>query len=253
MTRLAALLLALAVWQGAVVGALPSCEDDTAAHCLEDGADMSAEGIDACLAALGPAGRSESCSSYLRVVEGCAADLEGGGICAVAHQNGETIPCLMQRVKPEQLSAACQAALPQKVLSDSLADTFWKDGKRLLAEAEVEQLKGEDAETYERWAKRKSGAKTAKDKDRAYAVKAQKKSQATVVLTAQAQAAAEAALAAGEDAASAAEIAALDAAEKEIHSDLTGTLKSFAKAEIKEIVGNAVKAAKKAGARKGEL
>jgi len=232
---------------------LPSCEDDTAAHCLGDDADMSAAGIDACLSALGPAGRSESCSTYLRVVDGCKADVEGGGVCATAHQNGETMPCLMQRVKPEQLSDVSQAALPKKVLSDSLQDTFWKDGKRLLSEAEVAQLKGEDAETYERWAKRKSGKKTAKDKDRAYAVKSQKKSQATVVITAQAAAAAAKALAAGDDASEAAQEAALDAAEKEINSDLTGTLKSFSKAEIDGIVATAVAKATKGGGAKGEL
>lgn len=233
-------------------GQLPSCEEDTTAHCLGEDADMSAEGIDACLTALGPAGRSESCSAYLRVVAECAPDLEGDGICATAHMNGETMPCLMQRVKPAQLSAACQDALPKKVLSDSLQDTFWKDGKRLLTDAEAKQLKGDDVETYERWAARKSGKKTAKDRDRAYAVKAQKKSQASAVITVQAQAAAAAALAAGEDAEDAAREAALDAAQKEIDSDLTGTLKAFSKSEIKEIVTNAVAKAK-AAAGKSEL
>jgi hypothetical protein len=230
-------LLALAAAQ------MPSCEDDAAAHCLGEDKDMSVEGIDSCLAALGAARRSGSCSAYLAVLEGCSADLAHGGVCAEAYSNGEAMPCLLQRVKPDQLSAPCAAALPKKAAGSGLADTFWADGKRALTDAEAATLKGEDVETYARWIKRKSGKKTDKDKDREYAVKQQKKQQATVAIAAKAEAAAAAALAAGADAGVAAAAAVDAAASKEIEEDMTGTLKSFSKAELKELAQAAVEKA----------
>jgi hypothetical protein len=247
----ALLVLSALLLVGGASAQLPSCEDDTATHCLGEDADMSPEGIDKCLASLGADVLSASCASYVRVLEGCDADISGSGICATAHQNGETMPCLIQRVKPEQLSASCAAALPKRELSDSLQDTFWAEGKRVLTEAEMAKLQGEDAETYDRWYRRKTGKKTAKDKDRAYAVKQQKKQQATSSVTAQAEAAASAAIAAGGDATEAATKAAEAAAQREIESDLTGTLKSFSKAEMKEIVKAAV--SKASGKPKSEL
>ena len=71
---------------GAGAAELPSCESDTAAHCLGEDADMSREGVEPpamtaalqpneqmcialvagiaqCLGALGASGRSESCST----------------------------------------------------------------------------------------------------------------------------------------------------------------------------------------------
>ncbi|KAJ1618601.1 hypothetical protein T492DRAFT_1091530 [Pavlovales sp. CCMP2436] len=210
---------------------------------------MSSTGIDTCLAALGASGRSEICSAYVRATEGCAAELEGSGVCAAAAMDGEAMPCLIQRVKPAQLSEGCQAALPKKVVGDGLADTFWKDGKRLLTDAEMNQLKGDDVEIYAGFHKRKSGKKTDKDRDRAYAVKQQKKQQVTLSITAQAEAAAVAALAFGKDPAEAAEEAALNAAEEAINTDLTRTLKSFSKSEMKEIVSAAVVKAQKSAAK----
>lgn len=95
-------------------GELPSCESDTAEHCLAEGADLSSEGIDACLSALGDAGRSEQCNSYLKLMANCKPDYGRGGVCEDGHMNGETAACLIQRVAPEKLSEACRNALPVK-------------------------------------------------------------------------------------------------------------------------------------------
>ena len=127
--------VAVACFVSMAAAEAPSCEGDTAAHCLGDDADMSAEGITACLEALG-AQRSPSCTSYLALLEGCADDISGDGACAKDHANGDTMPCLLERSKPETLSAKCQAALPKKKASTARRDTFWKEGKRLLTEEE---------------------------------------------------------------------------------------------------------------------
>ena len=94
---------------------LPSCESDTEAHCLGEDADMSPEGIDACLAALSD--RSQRCTDFLALLAACKADISGDGPCASAHGDGETMPCLLQRMKPEELSSSCQAALPKNEVS----------------------------------------------------------------------------------------------------------------------------------------
>ena len=52
-------------------GALPSCDAETEANCLGEDADMSPEGINACLAGL--ADKSESCTTYLALMECVAA------------------------------------------------------------------------------------------------------------------------------------------------------------------------------------
>ena len=94
---------------------LPSCDDETGAHCVGEDADLSPEGINACLEGLGDQ-RSGRCTNYLAVMKGCATDLKGDGVCASAAADGEGMPCLIQRVKPEQLSADCQSVLPKDEL-----------------------------------------------------------------------------------------------------------------------------------------
>lgn len=115
--------LIIALWALAVPALaveLPSCEADTEQYCLGDDKDMSPEGIDACLTAL--ADRSQRCTDYLALLEACKADISGDGICAAAHGDGETVPCLVQRTKPESLSESCQGALPKnEVRSFSLS------------------------------------------------------------------------------------------------------------------------------------
>ena len=99
------------VMLGSVRGAaLPSCEDEISANCLGEDADMSNEGIRACLDGL--AEKSELCNTYLTMMSSCATDIGDGGVCGDAHMNGETMPCLVQRTKPEDLSEACRASLP---------------------------------------------------------------------------------------------------------------------------------------------
>jgi len=75
---------------------------------------MSSEGIAACLDTLGEEGRSAGCNAFRTLIAGCKADYSRGGVCEDGHMNGETAACLLERVAPEQLSEACQAALPAK-------------------------------------------------------------------------------------------------------------------------------------------
>jgi len=148
---------------------LPSCEVDVGAKCLNEGADMSAEGIRSCLEGL--AERTTPCNEYLTLLKACSVDIGFEGICASDHAEGDTIPCLLQRTKPEQLSPDCQAALPVEEVLEGLKYTLWKNGKRHLEEDEVESLNEEDTETYNRWVKRKSkGKNSAAGQDRQYAI-----------------------------------------------------------------------------------
>ena len=89
-------------------------------------------------------------------MEGCAADISSGGACNGAHRDGEAVPCLMQRVAPDQLTEACRAALP-KDEAKGLAK-FWADGKRHLLIDEIMDLSADEKDTYERW-KKKKGAR----------------------------------------------------------------------------------------------
>ena len=111
---------------------LPSCSADEE-NCVQEGMDLSPEGIAACLKAL--PSRSEACSAYLKLMDGCAADLEREGVCGDAAANGEAVPCLVQRTKPEDLSAACQAALPPVEEVTGLAK-YWVDGKREVSRSQ---------------------------------------------------------------------------------------------------------------------
>lgn len=231
---------------------MPSCEGDTEAHCIGEGADLSPEGIDACLQALGADKRSALCNTYLQLMQACEADIGRGGVCESANMDGEAVPCLLQRVKPEQLSAACQAALPAQEAASGLSK-FWSEGKRELTKAEITQLDEEDDDTYTRWLKRKKGKKSDKDKDREYAVREQKKAQATKAVIVAATEAAAAAISNGdskEAVLKAATSAATAAAEAELKGDMTGTLKAFTS---KEITSFAKTAEKEARNKKTEL
>ena len=224
---------------------MPSCEDDTAAHCLGDDADMSSEGIDACLAAL--TDRSQRCTDYLKMLEACKADISGDGVCASAHGDGETMPCLLQRTKPEALSESCRATLP-KDDAKGLAK-FWADGKRQLNINEIADLNADDKDTYNRWkAKKAKKGKTDKDKERDYAVKAAKRERVIDLIS---SAVKEAVAAASEpDVKMAIEVAKAEA-QKALDEDMTGTLKAFGKTELENMARDAYKAAVKA--KKTEL
>jgi len=176
-TILAAAVALAAACHGAE---LPSCENDVAVNCLGDGADMSAEGIDACLEGLtSGTTRSAPCDALLALKKGCHADITGSGVCAADHAQGDTVPCLLQRTKPELLSEACRAVLPVEEQGTGIRDTFWKAGKRVLEDDEVDQLSEEDEETYTRWLKRKKKSKgSAKNNDRAYAVQKMRRDKA---------------------------------------------------------------------------
>ena len=105
------LLVLLSVATAVLSAPLPSCSDDEGA-CVGEDMDLSPEGIMTCLKGL--ASRSEGCTAYLAILEGCATDIAyPDGICGQAHADGETSACLMQRVQPDQLSEACQSALPK--------------------------------------------------------------------------------------------------------------------------------------------
>merc|ERR1712203_1022470 len=96
------------VSSGVNAAPLPSCEDDTSKYCLE-GDDLSSEAIKLCLKGLDSDLRSAGCSTYLSMMDDCAADIGIDDVCNDAHMNGEAIPCLIQRVRPDQLSSSCQA------------------------------------------------------------------------------------------------------------------------------------------------
>ncbi|KAL1528613.1 hypothetical protein AB1Y20_009951 [Prymnesium parvum] len=236
----ALLLLSLSVLSTRAVE-LPSCESDTDAHCVGEGADLSNEGINACLQALG-AKRSERCTSYLRVITACSSDLEGEGVCASAAMDGESIPCLVQRVKPEQLSESCRTALPKDELKGERLALFWKNGKRILDINEIAELNADDKDTYNRWKKKKGGAKSAKAKERDYAIKTQKKEQTVKQVT---QAVVDA-LANDELTIDAATKFVRQESKAAVENDMTGTLKPFTKGEIAGIAKEALAQAKKA-------
>jgi len=218
---------------------LPSCDDETGAHCVGDDADLSPEGINACLEGLGDK-RSGRCSSYLALMKACSNDLKDDGACASAAMDGEGMPCLIQRVKPEQLSQDCQDALPKDELK-GLAK-FWKEGKRMLDINEIADLNADDKDTYNRWKKKKGGAKSAKQKERDYAIKTQKKEQTVTQVT---QAVVDA-LAGGELTLEAATTLVKKESKAALDADMTGTLKPFSKGEVAGIAKEALKQAKKA-------
>ena len=228
---------------------LPSCSDDEGA-CVGEGMDLSPEGIMACLKGL--EGRSEGCTAYLQLLEGCAAELTlPNGICGQASADGETATCLIQRVQPSDLSEACRASLPKVEVATGLAG-LWADGKRQLDEAEVGTLNEDDLDTYQRWLKKKKGPKSSKMKERDFAVKVQKKEKAQKAME---EAALSAAVAAGGGASKDVQELVVEAAkvsfDKSVKEDKTGTLKAgmFSNTHFASVAKKAIKDAK---AGKGE-
>ena len=215
---------------------IPSCDAEVDANCVGEGQDLSSEGINNCLSTL--ESRSKRCSDYLSLMENCKVDTMDGGVCGDAARDGEAIPCLVQRMKPEQLSEACQAALPEDDRK-GLAK-FWADGKRVLLIDEIADLNADDKDTYNRWKKRKGGSKSDKDKDRQYAIKTQKKAQVVKQVT---TAVAER-LAGGELTMDRATSLASREAKAAVEADMTGTLKAFTKGELAGIAKEAIKEAK---------
>ena len=223
--------------------AMPSCENDTNAHCIYDGADLSPEAIDACLKNLGDKASNE-CKNYLTLIDACKAELQNNGICASAMQDGEAAPCLIQRTPKDKLSKECADALPAEEELKGLAK-LWVEGKREIEPEEFQQLNKEDKNTYTRWmTKRKQKSKGKKGKQRDFAVREKKKSVTKAAVLASAKSAAEEAAAAGdgrEQMKSKVELAARKQMAVELKNDKTGTLKEFTKAEMKEIVKTALK------------
>ena len=216
------LLLALVAVHAAA--ALPSCDAETEANCLGEEADMSPAGITSCLAKL--ADKSDSCTTYLALMDACKPDLSADGVCGAAAMDGEAMPCLVQRTKPADLTEACAAALPSSELK-GLAK-FWADGKRQLHINEIAELNAEDKDTYTRWQKRKKGKKTDRDRERDYAVKQAKKERVESLIATAVREAAPATAAAAIEVAQAEE-------KKLLAEDMTGTLKAFAKADLERL------------------
>ena len=154
---------------------------------------------------------------------------------------------------------------------------------RPLVIDEIAELNADDKDTYKRWMKKKGGSKSAKDKERAYAIKTQKKEMAVkqvqrmcnrhgtrgrarlhvrvmrmharaatracrrpcAQVTEAAVAALSKAMGAGEE--GTAELAlkkASAAAREAVDSDMTGTLKPFSKGELAGIAKKALELAK---------
>ena len=80
----------------------------------------------------------EDCLAFRTITAGCGVELASSGPCPDA---SEAMPCLLQRLKPDQLSTECAAAIAQAIPDQgpdtSLRATFWKDGKRKLSQDEV--------------------------------------------------------------------------------------------------------------------
>ena len=62
---------------------------------------------------------------------------------------------------------SCKSALPIVDEATGLKK-FWADGKRVLDDAETEELGEDDLDTYQRWLKKKKGPKSGKQKERDY-------------------------------------------------------------------------------------
>jgi hypothetical protein len=204
MSRCTAIIGAALCAAGLLVGeiaaaGLPSCESDTNRFCLDDDADLSTEGIDACLASHA-ADLDGDCRAYQAIAAACSAELGAEGVCP---DPSDAMPCLLQRVKPESRSVQCQAAVDASVgasdKSSSLHATFWADGKRKLSDSEVSKLNDDDATVYRNWWKRKQ-KKSGSDSDVQYAIKKQKADKQAQILKLQAQQAAQHALAGGSSA-----------------------------------------------------
>lgn len=213
---------------------LPSCDEETEAHCVGEDADLSPEGINKCLAALDS--KSDRCTSLLALTEACTAELSDGGVCFAAKMDGEAMPCLVQRTAPESLSEACRNALPVDDLK-GLAK-MWKEGKRQLTINEIADLNADDKDTYNRWQKKKKGKKSDSQKERDYAVKVAKKERVQSLMTTAVKEGKPSSVA------EAIEIASKEM-KKAVDEDMTGTFKAFTKVQLETIARDAYKATKK--------
>lgn len=163
------------VWSGD----LPSCSNEVSSFCLGKGADLSPEGINACLQS-DPGRLSSSCRDHFKLMAGCAEELSGDGICGNDHANGDGVVCLLQRTAPEKISQSCKDAFPQEEEKTGLAK-FWADGKQFLSDEDVASLNEDEQDTYQRWVKRKkSRGRTNTDRD--YAIRKEKQSKAEQII-----------------------------------------------------------------------
>jgi len=212
---------------------LPTCDDEVGVHCVGEDADLSPEGINACLEGLSE--KSELCTTYLQMMKACKPDMAEGAVCGDAAMNGEAMPCLVQRTKPEDLSEACRATLKVDELQ-GLAK-YWADGKRALNINEIADLNVDDKDTYNRWMKKKKGKKTDKDRERDYAVKAAKRERVESLIAV--------AVKEGRPSTVAEAVKIAEAeAQKAIDEDMTGTLKAFTKPQIHGLAKKAFNALK---------
>lgn len=173
MVKLYLVLMLLVVESLGVFGQdLPSCLAETEAYCLNDGADLSGEGIDKCLRS-DQSRLSLLCQSFLAVTDACKNELSAAGACGKDALEGDGIVCLLSRVDKSLLSEECKDSFPEQKEATGLRETFWKNGKKELAEEQIESLTAEEKDIYTRWVERK-GRTSPRDKDREYALKHKK-------------------------------------------------------------------------------
>merc|ERR1711935_216806 len=170
------------------------------------------------------------CDDYLKLVDACASELKKGAICGAAMDDGEAMPCLILRNKPEDLSADCAAALPKQKEVTGLKK-FWAEGKRVLEKSEEKALDEEELDDYKFWLKRKM-KKTGRSQERDMAIKLAKRDKVLQMVT-------EAATVAAVEVVKAAYATAME-------QDLTKTLVQLSKSEFEKIAKAAIKEASKA-------
>jgi len=233
-------LLFVSYLMNASAQSLPSCEADMNAHCMdsEEYEDLMPAGIDRCLKGL--ATRSSDCDSYLKVVAACGSELKKGGICGAAMDDGEAMPCLILRTKPQDLSAGCVEALPKQKEAIGLKK-FWSEGKRELDQSEESTLDAEELDDYKFWLKRKK-KKTGRSQERDMAIKLAKVERATKIVT---EAATHAAVGMASPSFGAVLEVVKAAYVKAMSEDLTKTLVQLSKSEFEKITKAAMKAAVK--------
>ena len=95
---------------GAVSAAL-SCDDEYMSLCPESM--PSAESLGACLKE-NAVDLTSDCTTWLALQEACATDLDTGACAGYAWNGMDAGPCLTDWKRPDELSEACQAALPAK-------------------------------------------------------------------------------------------------------------------------------------------
>jgi|ERR1711935_160515 len=224
---------------------LPSCEADMNAHCMdsEDYDDLMPAGIARCLKGL--ASRSSDCDDYLKLVDACASELKKGAICGAAMDDGEAMPCLILRNKPEDLSADCAAALPKQKEVTGLKK-FWAEGKRVLEKSEEKALDEEELDDYKFWLKRKM-KKTGRSQERDMAIKLAKRDKVLQMVTEAATVAAVEMVSTGKKPPVSAVLEVVKAAyATAMEQDLTKTLVQLSKSEFEKIAKAAIKEASKA-------